>query len=247
MRLPSKKRFPRLSALTFLAALGATALASPAGADAAALLVTVTGNGPAFHTTVDVSCESPAVRAAHGVDIAGAATATRHKVSVPAQRATTFTIDNLADGSACSITASASPNSLSAVDGGTALVGSDGQLRGVAVTVDRGTPVTAHLTYTIPVVLESTALHSEAAPTTTTAGSGGAASTPQLPASQGVASAAAPVELAAARSTTTMSSAALPDTSGSATTLVLASLGVLLCGIVGYGLALTSKRERSTH
>ncbi len=244
MRLPSTTRRTRLTALVFLAGLGLLATAPAAGADSAALVVSVSGHGAAFSTTIELTCESPAAPAADGVDIGGAAVAARHDISVPADGATSILAD-VADGSACAVTASGPQAAfLTAADGGTALVGADGHLRGVAVTVDRGTPVTAHLTYTVPVVLESTAPRTEAASTTTTTGSGSAASTPPLlPASDEAASAAAPVALAAARSTTTTSSAALPDTSGSGTALVLATVGVLLCGIVGYGLALTNKRE----
>ncbi len=245
MRLPSTTGRTRLTVLAFLAGLCLVATAPAAGADSAALTISVSADGAAVSTSIELTCESPAVPPADGVDIGGAAVARRHDVSVPANGATSIVLDDIADGSACAVTA-AGPQAafLTAADGGTALVGADGHLRGVAVTVDRGTPVTAHLTYMVPVVLESTAPRTEAASTTTTPGSGSAASTPPpLPASDEAASAAAPVALAAARSTTTSSSAALPDTSGSGTTLVLATLGVLLCGIVGYGLALTAKRE----
>jgi hypothetical protein len=43
------------------------------------------------------------------------------------------------------------------------------------------------------------------------------------------------------------SSAALPDTSGSGAVLVLASLGVLLCGGVAYALVLRDRREGRSH
>ncbi|MEO6469232.1 MAG: hypothetical protein ABIP21_09030, partial [Acidimicrobiia bacterium] len=134
---------------------------------------------------------------------------------------------------------------LDAVDGGTPLVGSDGQIRGVAVTVDRGTPVTAHLTLVIPAATNA-AVASPLATTATmnAAGSGSAASTPPaLPGSDGAASAAAPVALAAARSTTTASSAALPDPSGTGTALAIACVGLLLCAAGAYALVVSSRRE----
>jgi hypothetical protein len=167
---------------------------------------------------------------------------------VPAGGTTTLTIADLTAGTACSVSASGpTAADLGAVDGGTPLVGSDGQLRGVAVTVDRGTTATAHLTFTVPFAIASSPSHSGAT-TTTAAGSGSAASTPPaLPGGDRAASAAAPVALAAARSTTTASSAALPDTSGSGTTLVLASIGVLLCGAAAYGLVIRDRREPHTH
>src|SRR6478736_1593040 len=106
-------------------------------------------------------------------------------------------------GAACSVTATGpTAADLGAVDGGTPLVGADGQLRGVAVTVDRGTTATAYLTFHIPFAIASSAPNG--ANTTTATGSGSAASTPPpLPGGDGAASAAAPVALAAARSTTT--------------------------------------------
>ena len=168
--------------------------------------------------------------------------------SVPAGGTSTLTIADLTAGSACSVTATGpTAADLGAVDGGTPLVDADGQLRGVAVTVDRGTTATAHLTYTIPFAIASSASHTGAT-STTAAGSGSAASTPPpLPGGDGAASAAAPVALAAARSTTTASSAALPDTSGSGTTLVLASIGILLCGSAAYVLVLREQRGTRTH
>ena len=77
---------------------------------------------------------------------------------MPAGGTTTLTIADLTAGTACSVTASGpTAADLGAVDGGTPLVGADGQLRGVAVTVDRGTTATAHLTYTIPFAIASSA------------------------------------------------------------------------------------------
>jgi hypothetical protein len=243
MRLPSTTRRTGLTAIAFAAGLGLLVAAPPAGAESGALTVSVSVDGAAFSTTIELTCESPAAPAANGVDIGGAAVASRHDLSVPANGTTSVALDGVADGSACAVTA-AGPQaaSLTSADGGTALVGADGHLRGVAVTVDRGTPVTAHLTFTIPIVLESTASRTEAPSTTTTTGSGSAAPTPPLlPASDEAASAAAPVALAAARSTTTSSSAALPDTSGSGTVLVLASLGILGCGALAYAMVVVSR------
>jgi hypothetical protein len=255
MRLASRtdhrpRRVAGVVVATGLALLASFVAASGAGAaDASpAVAIVLDGNGAAFTGRVEIMCESPVLPAADGVDIGSAARATREPFSVPADGTTTLTIADLTAGSACSVTASGpTAADLGAVDGGTPLVGADGQLRGVAVTVDRGTTATAHLTYTIPFAIASSRPHSEAT-TTTAAGSGSAASTPPpLPGSDRAASAAAPVALAAARSTTTASSAALPDTSGSGTTLVLASIGVLLCGAAAYALVLRDRREPHTH
>jgi hypothetical protein len=221
-----------------------------AGTDVApppALTVVLDGHGAAFDGAVEIACESPAVAAAHGVDIGSALRTARETFSVPANGTSTLTIADLTAGSACSVTASGpTAADLGAVDGGIPLVGADGQLRGVAVTVDRGTAATAHLTFNIPFAIASSAPHG--ASTTTATGSGSAASTPPaLPGGDRAASAAAPVALAAARSTTTASSAALPDTSGSGTTLVLASIGVLLCGATAYVLVVRGRAEAPTH
>jgi hypothetical protein len=122
-------------------------------------------------------------------------------------------------------------------------VDGNGQLGGVAVTVDRGTTATAGLTFTIPVGVASGVPRTEST-ATTTAGSGSAVPPTALPGGTGTASAAAPVALAASRSTTTASSAALPDTSGSGTTLVLASIGILICGVTAYILVLKDRHRR---
>jgi hypothetical protein len=228
------------SGLAFLA----TALApSVAGAATTSPLTIVVDGNAAFDGSVEVTCESPWTAPADGVDVGSAARATRLPFSVPSAGTTMLEIADLTDGTACSVTA-AGPTAadLGAVDGGTPLVGTDGQLRGVAVTVDRGTAATAHLTYTVPFAIASSG--PQGTKSTTAAGSGSAASTPPaLPGGDGAASAAAPVALAAARSTTTASSAALPDTSGSGTILVLASIGVLLCGLAAYGLLLHDGKE----
>jgi len=253
MRLAPRTALParRLAGVVLASGLAvlATSLApSVAGATATSpLTIVVDGNGAAFDGTVEVTCESPTTAPAAGVDVGSAARATRLPFSVPAAGATMLEIADLTDGTACSVTA-AGPTAadLGAVDGGTPLVGAGGQLRGVAVTVDRGTAATAHLTYQVPFAIASSEPHG--AHSTTAAGSGSAASTPPaLPGSDGAASAAAPVALAAARSTTTASSAALPDTSGSGTTLVLASIGVLLCGGAAYALVLRDRKEPHTH
>jgi hypothetical protein len=255
MRLPSRTdRHPRRVAgvvvASGIALLTVLAAAPTAGATDTppALAVVLDGRGAAFSGAVDVMCESPAVPEADGVDIGTAAHGAHLPFSVPADGTTTLTIADLSAGTACSVTASGPTAAhLGAVDGGTPLVGADGQLRGVAVTVDRGTTATADLTYDIPFAIASSPSHSGAT-TTTAAGSGSAASTPPaLPGGDRAASAAAPVALAAARSTTTASSAALPDTSGSGTTLVLASIGVLLCGGASYVLVLRNRKEPHTH
>jgi len=255
MRLASRTdRHPRRVAgvvvATGLALLGAFAAASTAGAADAppTLNVVLDGHGSAFDGAVDVMCESPSVPAADDVDIGSAARSAHVPFSVPSGGTTTVTIADLTADTACSVTASGpTAADLGAVDGGTPLVGADGQLRGVAVTVARGTTATADLTYTIPFAIASSPSRSGAT-TTTAAGSGSAASTPPaLPGGDRAASAAAPVALAAARSTTTASSAALPDTSGSGTTLVLASIGVLLCGAASYVLVLRGREEPHTH
>lgn len=253
LRLPSP-RAHRLAATVVAAGLSALVLSgvtSGAGASAevAPLTVVVSGNGTAFSTDLLISCETPAAPSRHGVDIAGAATAERHTLAVPGQGGVQLHITDLADGSACSVTASGSGAAhLDAVDGGTPLVGSDGQVRGVAVTVDRGTPVTAHLTFQVPAVIPATVAPLVPTDVTNAAGSGSAALTPPaLPGSDGAASAAAPVALAAARSTTTASSAALPDPSGTGTALVIACVGLLLCGAVAYALVLSSQRRPRAH
>ena len=232
-----------------LALLGSFVAASAADAVDAkpSVAVVLDGGGAAFSGAVEITCESPVVAESDGVDIASATRATHEPFSVPAGGTSTITIADLSFGSACSVTASGpTAADLGAVDGGTPLVGADGQLRGVAVTVDRGTAATAYLTFNIPFAIASSAPHG--ANTTTAAGSGSAASTPPpLPGGDGAASAAAPVALAAARSTTTASSAALPDTSGSGTTLVLASIGILLCGSAAYVLVLREQRGTRTH
>jgi|GEM_PF-4784891 hypothetical protein len=229
--------------------LSGTTSPAVASTEVAPLTVVVSGNGTAFSTDLVISCESPAAPSRDGVDIAGAATAERHTLAVPGQGSAQLHITDLADGSACSITASGSGAAhLDAVDGGTPLVGSDGQVRGVAVTVDRGTPVTAHLTFQIPAGIPATVAPTGATDVTNAAGSGSAApAPPALPGSDGAASAAAPVALAAARSTTTASSAALPDPSGTGTALVIASVGLLLCGAVAYALVLASRRQPPAH
>ena len=254
MRLAPRTALParRLAGVVLTSGLAvlATSLApSVAGAAATSpLTIVVDGHGAAFDGSVEVTCESPTTApAADGVDVGSAARATRLAFSVPSAGTTLLEIADLTDGTACSVTA-AGPTAadLGAVDGGTPLVGTGGQLRGVAVTVDRGTAATAHLTYQVPFAIASSEPHG--AHSTTAAGSGSAASTPPaLPGSDGAASAAAPVALAAARSTTTASSAALPDTSGSGTTLVLASIGVLLCGGAAYALVLRDRKEPHTH
>ena len=252
LRLPSH-RAHRLVATAVAAGLGALALSGVAGAavssapaTAGPLTILVSGNGPAFSTHVDIACESPSARDTGDVQIGGAATAARRVVAVAAGATARLEISDLTDGSACSVTTSGSGAAhLDAVDGGTPLIGSDGQIRGVAVTVDRGTPVTAHLTLVIPAAINA-AVDSPRATTATTsaAGSGSAASTPPaLPGSDGAASAAAPVALAAARSTTTASSAALPDPSGTGTALAISCVGLLLCAVVAYALVISSRRE----
>ena len=248
MPLPSqlihRPRFAKLSAALLVAALGAISPSAVSGASTAPLTVVVDANA-ALTAYLVISCEAPAAPAHHGVDIGGAATAERHKLAVPGQGGVQVSFSDLADGSACSVIASGPEAAhLYAVDGGIALVGSDGQVRGVAVTVDRGTPVTAHLTFVIPAVIPTMVPRTEATDVTNAAGSGSAALTPPLlPGSDGAASAAAPVALAAARSTTMTSSAALPDPSGTGTALVLASLGVLLCGAAAYAMVLLSRRS----
>jgi hypothetical protein len=255
MRLASRtdrrsRRVAGVLVASGLALVGAFAAVSPAGAadTAPALAIALSGHGAAFDGSVDVMCESAPAPETDGVDIGTAARGAHLPFSVPAGGTTTLTIADLSAGTACSVTASGpTAAELGAVDGGTPLVGADGQLRGVAVTVDRGTAATAHLTYTIPFAIASSAPHTGGT-STTAAGSGSAASTPPpLPGGDGAASAAAPVALAAARSTTTASSAALPDTSGSGTTLVLASIGVLLCGGASYVLVLRGHKEPHTH
>jgi hypothetical protein len=252
MRLPARTDRARIAGCGVVAGLALLTAVVPFTTAAAAepgstLAVVVDGGGAAFRGRVEVTCESPAVPAARGVDIGSAATATRLPFSVPADGTTTLTIADLTAGSACAVTASGPTAAhLAAVDGGTRLVGTDGQLRGVAVTVDRGTAATAHLTYTVPFAIASS--EPTGSTSTTATGSGSAASTPPaLPGSDGAASAAAPVALAAARSTTMKSSAALPDTSGSGTILVLASIGVLLCGAAAYVLVLRDHKEPDTH
>ena len=237
------------------AGIGALTLSGVAGAASAPvsggpLTIRVSGNGPAFSTNVEVTCESPAAPDTGDVQIGSAATAGRQAVDVAAGATASLQISDLTDGSACSVTTSGSGAAhLDAADGGTPLVGSDGQIRGVAVTVDRGTPVTAHLTFVIPAAIDA-AVASPLATTATmnAAGSGSAASTPPaLPGSDGAASAAAPVALAAARSTTTASSAALPDPSGTGTALAIACVGLLLCAAVAYALVVSSRRETRTN
>ena len=252
MRLPSRSdhctgRLLAAAAGLGLGMLGLMAGATPAGATTSGLSIVVGGHGAAFSTTLEITCESPTPAPSGDVELGSAMTAGRQAVSVPADGTSMLTIADLIDGTACSVTATGpTAADLGAVDGGTPLVGPDGRLRGVAVTVDRGTTATAHLTYTIPFAIASSRSHTEAT-TTTAAGSGSAASTPPpLPGGDGAASAAAPVALAAARSTTTASSAALPDTSDSGTTLVLASIGVLLCGAAAYALVLRDRWEPHT-
>lgn len=236
-----------LGALTLSGVAGATVASAPA--PGGPLTILVSGNGATFSTNVDVACESPSAQDTGDVQIASAATAERRSVAVAGTTAR-FEISDLTDGSACSVTTSGSGAAhLDAVDGGTPLVGSDGQIRGVAVTVDRGTPVTAHLTLVIPAAINA-AVASPRATTATmsAAGSGSAASTPPaLPGSDGAASAAAPVALAAARSTTTASSAALPDPSGTGTALAISCVGLLLCALVAYALVVSSRRETRTN
>ena len=165
-----------------LALLGSFVAAGGAGpptpaTDACRSPVVLDGTGAAFGGAVDVTCESPVVAESDGVDIGSAARAAHEPFSVPAGGTCTLTIADLSSGSACSVTASGpTAADLGAVDGGTPLVGADGQLRGVAVTVDRGTAATAYLTFNIPFAIASSAPHG--ASTTTAAGSGSAASTP---------------------------------------------------------------------
>ena len=251
MRLPSQ-RAHRLAATTCVATgllAGLTSLMLPGIAAArpvsgtAALTVAIDANSAAKVDLV-LSCETPGVPATGRTEIRGAATAERHTLAVPGPGGILLQITDLTDGTACNITASGPGGAhLDAVDGGIPLVGSDGQFRGVAVTVDRGTPVTAHLTFAIPVVIPATVPRTEDTDVRHATGSGSAASTPPLlPGSDGAASAAAPVALAAARSTTTTSSAALPDPSGTGTAFALASVGILLCGAVAYALVLSSRK-----
>lgn len=246
LRLPSH-RAHRFAAAALVAGFGAVLLPGTAGATTTPLTIVVSGNGPAFGAEVVVTCESAPVPSTGGVDIGGAARAERHTVAVAEHGDATLQISDLTDGTACSVTASGLGAALlDAVDGGVALVGSDGQASGVAVTVDRGTPVTAHLTFKIPVVIPAPASSSTVLDATNATGSGSAASLPPaLPGSDGAASAAAPVALAAARSTTTASSAALPDPSGTGTALVIASIGVLICGAAAYALTLTRREPRA--
>jgi hypothetical protein len=224
------------------------AAAETAGEGTAPLTIVANAN---VATTIGIvlTCETPAAPATGNTDIGGAATAERYTLAVPGQGGTQLQITDLTDGTACNITASGPEAAhLDAVDGGTPLVGSDGQVRGVAVTVDRGTPVTAHLTFAIPVAIPAAVPRTEATDVRQAIGSGGAASTPPLlPGSDGAASAAAPVALAAARSTTKPSSAALPDPSGTGTAFALASGGILLCGAVAYALVLSSRKRSHTH
>ncbi|MGZ6888239.1 MAG: hypothetical protein ACXVJ7_13920 [Acidimicrobiia bacterium] len=254
MRLtsPTTHRLGRLLGVTALGvgALGIAATATAGAAEGrAGLDIVVTGHGPAFAPTLDITCESPTPPPTpDGVELGSARTEAREHLLVPADGTTIRSVAGLTAGTACAVTASGpTAAALGAVDGGTPLVGSDGRLRGVAVTVDRGTTATASLTFTIPVGVASTVPRTESTETTAT-GSGSAASTPPaLPGGDGPASAAAPVALAAARSTTTASSAALPDTSGSGTTLVLSSIGVLLCGAGAYALVLRDRRQERAH
>ncbi len=188
MRLPSRSDH-RTRLLAALAGLGIGVLAltggaAPAGASGAGLTVVVTGQGGAFSTTLEITCESPAPAATGGVELGSALTVTRRSVSVPADGTSMFTIADLTDGTACSVTASGPTAAhLGAVDGGTPLVGPDGRLRGVAVTVDRGTTATADLTFQLPVAIASAVPRTEST-TTTATGSGSAASIPPpLPAS----------------------------------------------------------------
>ena len=252
LRLPSH-RFHRLVATAVAAGLGALTLCGVAGAATVSastsggpLTIVVSGNGSAFSTQVDIACETPSAPSSGDVQIGGAASAARRSIDVAAGATSRLEISDLTDGSACSVTTSGSGAAhLDAVDGGTPLVGSDGQIRGVAVTVDRGTPATAHLTFVIPAAINAAVASPLATATATNAaGSGSAASTPPaLPGSDGAASAAAPVALAAARSTTTASSAALPDPSGTGTALAISCVGLLLCALVAYALVISSHRE----
>jgi hypothetical protein len=245
MRLPSIEHHRRRFLAAGAVATGALGLlATPAGAGPAtdaSLVVSVAADRPTA-ATVLVECESRAPAPVAGVDLAGVATADRRTVLVPAASEVQFPIDRLDDGAACAVTDGGSSSRLVGAAGGVPLVDGSGHLRGVAVTVHRGTAVTAALTFSVPAAIASSGLPA-AAPSTTTAGSGSAASaSPQLPASDGAASAAAPLALAAARPATTVSSAALPDTSGSGTVLVLASLGILVCGVLAYTMVLFARR-----
>ncbi|MEP6625590.1 MAG: hypothetical protein ABJC79_14180 [Acidimicrobiia bacterium] len=250
MRLPSP-RAHRLFAttcvagglLTGLATMMPAGVAGAANTDAGTSVNIVVDANVATTVGITVTCETPRVPTADDIDIAGAAMAERRTLSVPGQGGIRFQIADLTDGSACNVTASGPEAAhLDAVDGGVPLVGSDGQVRGVAVTVDRGTLVTAHLTFQIPVVIPATVPRTEATDVRHATGSGSAASPPLLPGSDGEASAAAPVALAAARSTTTESSAALPDPSGTGTVFAMACIGILLCGAVAYAMVLSSRR-----
>src|SRR4051794_35449248 len=183
MRLAPRPALPprRVAGVVLASGLAVLATSLPpsvAGATTTSpLTIVVDGNGTSFDGTVEAVCESPTTPAADGVDVGSAARATRLPFSVPAAGATMLEIADLTDGTACSVTA-AGPTAadLGAVDGGTPLVGTDGQLRGVAVTVDRGTTATAHLTYKVPFAIASSGPHG--ANTTTATGSGSAASTP---------------------------------------------------------------------
>ncbi len=225
-------------------------LAAPSTPAAAAtdgtLTILVAGHGAAFTADLHVACESaPPPAAADGTELGSALTEARTEIPVPADGRAARTIADLSPGTACSVTAHGPTRALlGAVAGGTPLVDGDGQLSGVAVTVDRGTTATAGLTFTIPVEVASGVPRTEST-TTTTAGSGSAVPPTALPRGDGAASAAAPVALAAARSTTKASSAALPDTSGSGTVLVLASLGVAACGATAYVQVLRDRRRRA--
>ena len=219
------------------------AAAAAAAADDGTLTILVAARGGAFAADLRITCESARPPAtAGGTELDSALTTARTEFSVPADGLVARTIADLTPGTACSVTAHGPTRAaLGAVDGGTPLVDGKGQLSGVAVTVDRGTTATAGLTFTIPVEVASGVPRTEST-TTTTAGPGSAVPPTALPRGTGAAT-AAPVALAAARSTTTASSAALPDPSGSGTTLVLASIGVLLCGATAYVLVLKDRRR----
>lgn len=228
---------------TTLLLLGAPATPA-AAASGETLTILVAGHGAAFAAELRITCESATSSATTGgTELGSALTTARTGFTVPADGVVARTIADLTPGTACSVTAHGpTRTALGAVDGGTPLVDGNGQLSGVAVTVDRGTTATAGLTFTIPVEVASGVPRTEST-TTTTAGSGSAVPPTALPRGAGAASAAAPVALAAARSTTTASSAALPDTSGSGTTLVLASIGVLICGATAYVLVLKDRHR----
>jgi hypothetical protein len=223
------------------AALGAAPAfaAGPSSPDtAASLRVTAAVSGGAQRSTsVDVaaSCESTAPAAAGGVDLGSVATAERRQITAAPNAASATVIGGLAAGTTCTITeTNITGGRLGAVSGGQPILDQHGNLSGVRVVLVAGNNDVA-LTTAFPVVAtvdRVTTSRTGSVVTPSTAALGSAAVPSDGTPYAGGHWKPTPRSEATTTSMTAASTAALPKARTTDTLLMLACIGVFICGVV---------------